>query len=895
MTNQAKCTNCGAGLNINQGDKTCVCSFCQTTNIVENALALGKVEVDVTKDIQTLRTNLATFAQQNSIDEILRVSQKLLDWIPQDFVARYFFAYAKQQQNQPRFMYEFYQSPPTYTDDEITLVLSYINQHSDLRDKRRVLDFLAIHHEDGISGYLKIHKEREDKENHYANVPRDVFVCYSSYNVGIAERVVKELEADGNTCWISTRNLRPNDSENYWKNIENAIQNSTILLVIGSEDAMLSKDVHQEIDLARQYQKRIVEFKIDEVPHNTLFKHVFNGIKWVKGSFEVNQNYTVLLERIYEEKYQHPRHIQQESPIEEYYEPDDLTEDFISTDDFIASEEEPILDDTEESIDETTEKVSVDDVFFRQQINDDEKHQALSVYYSDAPTNDEKKYSSKFSLWVFTTIGIIVLFGFLINFGVSTYSNRTSNNPITNPIPTPTTPTVNDNQVISNDRTNINDSSSVIFFESIRTFEPISLDDLFLVEMSDVLDSIILKNGDIATIGIKENGLGYSLWYSVFNNEFGVTTHTELVNFTSNSLQLAINRDFFRLHQFNEERLIISYVNASLDDTLKIQQLGFLNLNHSGVVIEHKVLDVRNRYIGRFDSIDILSNLFDQNEISGDLVGLQIHNARIVILTSIMSPFIQPHNFRFLYIMDESFELENVSGGFLTQDRVINRTISSSYGNQVSFIGNGFEEITDNQLGYIRETRPVLFLYNLNNMSLDWYNSYEDSMLFESRRVFEGEAMNLNSIEGSVLRRNGFIYYVAKFLMVNPSRDGYLPPQYYFVRDRSGSIDFEIDINNMLNEIMTKVNSSGLNFNGIYYDELLEHFVLDIIFLSLDSSVNSIRYNVFVSTEGDLIGVQEFNWNNGSVLSSKYRNHVYEDGTILSTSERGILIQRVRD
>ena len=100
--NQAKCTTCGAGLTIKKGDKTTVCVYCQTTNIVENALALGKVEVDVTEDIKKLRANLTTFVQQNSIDEILRVSQKLLDWIPQDFVALYFFGYAKQQQNQPR-------------------------------------------------------------------------------------------------------------------------------------------------------------------------------------------------------------------------------------------------------------------------------------------------------------------------------------------------------------------------------------------------------------------------------------------------------------------------------------------------------------------------------------------------------------------------------------------------------------------------------------------------------------------------------------------------------------------------------------------------------------------------------------------------------------------------
>ncbi len=301
--NQAKCTNCGASLSVQQGDKTCVCQYCQTTNIVENALALGKVEVDVTKDIQTLRSNLATFAQQNSIDEILRVSQKLLDWIPQDFVARYFFAYAKQQQNQPRFMYEFYRQVINHTETELKLVVEHLILFSELRDMRRVLDFLERISPLSLEKYRISHLHRVEKEEQYTNVPRDVFICFSSYNLDIAEAIVREIEADGNTCWISTRNLRPDDSDNYWLNIENAIQNSNVFLVVSSSDAMLSKDVQQEIQLALKHLRRLVEFKIDNSSHNTLFKHAFNGVKWIKGNTNPRQSYASILQRIYDEKY----------------------------------------------------------------------------------------------------------------------------------------------------------------------------------------------------------------------------------------------------------------------------------------------------------------------------------------------------------------------------------------------------------------------------------------------------------------------------------------------------------------------------------------------------------------------------------------------------------------
>jgi hypothetical protein len=288
--NQAKCTTCGAGLTIKKGDKTCVCEYCQTTNIVENALALAKVDVDVTEDIKKLRANLTAFVQQNSIDEILRVSQKLLDWIPQDFVARYFFAYSKQQQNQPRFMYEFYQSPPTYTKDEWLVVFDHIKIHSELRDRQRVLSLLVNEDESFKKDYEDKYKIRERMEENYANIPRDVFICFSSYNQSIAQEVLETLERDGHSCWISTRNLRPNDADNYWINIENAIQKASLFIVISSEEAMRSKDVQQEVELAVKHEKRRFEIKIDSSKHTSLFKYAFDGIKWVDytGSNRIN-------------------------------------------------------------------------------------------------------------------------------------------------------------------------------------------------------------------------------------------------------------------------------------------------------------------------------------------------------------------------------------------------------------------------------------------------------------------------------------------------------------------------------------------------------------------------------------------------------------------------------
>ena len=293
--NQAKCTTCGAGLTVKQGDKTCVCDYCQTTNIVENALALGKVEVDVTKDIKKLRDNLATFVQQNSIDEILRVSQKLLDWIPQDFVALYFFAYAKQHQNQTKFIYAFFENPTAHTTEEWEIIKHHLFEHSELRDKKRILQFLEQFDKSSIEDFLKINNKRQQAEENYANVPRDVFICYSTYNQEIANEIVSKLENDGYTCWISNRNLRPNDSENYWSNIKNAIKKSSLFFVVSSEESMRSKDVQRELEIAIESEIPRVEYKIDKSKQTTFFKYAFDGIKWIEHS----NDFESLLERVH--------------------------------------------------------------------------------------------------------------------------------------------------------------------------------------------------------------------------------------------------------------------------------------------------------------------------------------------------------------------------------------------------------------------------------------------------------------------------------------------------------------------------------------------------------------------------------------------------------------------
>jgi len=297
----AKCTVCGASLKLSVDKTISECSYCKSQIIVSNALDFNKVEVDKSKDIVKYRDNLKKYIRNNSIEEILRVSNQILDILPKDFLASYFAGYAHQVKGEHNYIYEFYSNILEHTPDELETVVEHINKRSDLRDKQRITSFLEKIDQSKTQSYLDAYESRQSEEDNFADIPRDVFVCHSSKNLDIAKKVVERLENDGNTCWVSYRNLRPNDTDNYWENIKKAIDKSAIFLVISDLEAMRSKDVQAELSYAQEKVNRKVEFKIDDKPHTQLFKHVFDGIKWIEG-VSLKKGLEALTQRIFEEK-----------------------------------------------------------------------------------------------------------------------------------------------------------------------------------------------------------------------------------------------------------------------------------------------------------------------------------------------------------------------------------------------------------------------------------------------------------------------------------------------------------------------------------------------------------------------------------------------------------------
>ena len=301
-----KCTMCGARVEMNSIRDVARCQSCGNEFIVKMGEKLGKLDELVANKISNLRKQQSAAVEANDIKGLSRSSSSILEMITEDYLSTYYFAYAANVQGKNKYLTDFfYNSDIPCTASDIASVMLHINEYSDLRDRamieRYIMSLEDIDNLEILRAYKRAYNHKKIQEEHYDDIPREVFVCHRSTDNTVAMSVVKSLEEDSNKCWISSRNLRPNDSDNYWDNIENAISSCKIFLVICSEDAMQSKDVKSELNIAKRLNKPTLEYKIDNAEHTSLFNTFFDGKKWIIGDKSDNKQLANACVRVYQE------------------------------------------------------------------------------------------------------------------------------------------------------------------------------------------------------------------------------------------------------------------------------------------------------------------------------------------------------------------------------------------------------------------------------------------------------------------------------------------------------------------------------------------------------------------------------------------------------------------
>ena len=281
------CTRCGSQHLEKQSETEYKCLSCDAIITKEKAVNFEKeyrklLEEGKSVDIKNLR-NLMDKALEGHIDKVLLVDTctELLRILPEDVKATFYLKYVNREKDP--FAYESFleslinEATITEMDEIIDIIISSTKKREEEIIRILANYFYGIKYNKDIDKALL---RRQEEIELFSDIPRDIFICHSSLDKNKVNEILKTLEEDGNTCWISSRNI-PWDSDNYWDNITKAIKSCNIFLCLNSINTMQSNDCRREVEIASDLdKKKRIEYKLDEARDITLFKAFFTG-QWI--------------------------------------------------------------------------------------------------------------------------------------------------------------------------------------------------------------------------------------------------------------------------------------------------------------------------------------------------------------------------------------------------------------------------------------------------------------------------------------------------------------------------------------------------------------------------------------------------------------------------------------
>ncbi|MFX0147216.1 MAG: leucine-rich repeat domain-containing protein [Candidatus Hodarchaeota archaeon] len=105
----------------------------------------------------------------------------------------------------------------------------------------------------------------------------DLFISYSSKDKAIADAICHTFEENKLRCWIAPRDCQPGS---YAKSITQAIKSSKLLVLVYSNSINYSEHVKRELDLAINYAKTIVPFRIEEVSPSPAINYYLSSVHY---------------------------------------------------------------------------------------------------------------------------------------------------------------------------------------------------------------------------------------------------------------------------------------------------------------------------------------------------------------------------------------------------------------------------------------------------------------------------------------------------------------------------------------------------------------------------------------------------------------------------------------
>ena len=111
------------------------------------------------------------------------------------------------------------------------------------------------------------------------SMAHDVFISYPHQDKAVADAVCARLEAQNIRCWIAPRDVAP--SVEWAASIVEAIKQCRLMVLIFSEHANRSKQVHREVQRAFDDGKPVMPFRIQDVAPEGALAYYMPAVHWL--------------------------------------------------------------------------------------------------------------------------------------------------------------------------------------------------------------------------------------------------------------------------------------------------------------------------------------------------------------------------------------------------------------------------------------------------------------------------------------------------------------------------------------------------------------------------------------------------------------------------------------
>ena len=109
----------------------------------------------------------------------------------------------------------------------------------------------------------------------------EVFISYSSKQKNVADGIKHYLEEYKVSCWMAPDSIPPSSS--YPEEINKAISQCKVCLLVYSNTASLSPWVKKEVNQAINFGKPVLPFRIEETTHSDFFDFILSDTHWIEA------------------------------------------------------------------------------------------------------------------------------------------------------------------------------------------------------------------------------------------------------------------------------------------------------------------------------------------------------------------------------------------------------------------------------------------------------------------------------------------------------------------------------------------------------------------------------------------------------------------------------------